>query len=374
MELHDRDDDDHQTTDVTGVVPLGIIDDSTARIASTLRLVCVAGPDLGRSFRISEPPLVIGRGAVEVPLQATDVSRHHARIVTRGNTYALEDLGSANGTFVNGSIIRGVTSLTPGDRIQIGSAILILTHHDELEERMYRLQRFEAMAQMAGGIAHDFNNALSVIMVNLDLLEVRMPPATELRDITAQIRLAASSASQLARRMLRLGHKEPLELGPVSLVTLVHRAVNMMRPQLGPAITVDIDVPDDLVVHGSQEELHQVLLNLILNARDAMPDGGTLGIEARTVTFDRAEATSRHLPEMGQYVELLVSDSGVGMSEEDLSRAFEPFFTTKPTGQGTGLGLAMLHGIVRRHGGAVVAHSTRGKGTTFLIWLQRSVS
>src|SRR5512143_906271 len=115
MDLHD--DDERQTTDITGVVPLALDDDSTGRIASTLRLVCVAGPDLGRTFRIAAPPLTIGRGMVDLALRATDVSRHHARIVMQASAYALEDLGSANGTFVNGTKIDGARPLTPGDRI-----------------------------------------------------------------------------------------------------------------------------------------------------------------------------------------------------------------------------------------------------------------
>src|SRR5690606_32451131 len=133
------------------------------------------------------------------------------------------------------------------------------------------------------------------------------------------------------------------------------------------------DVSDELLVRGSAEELQQVLVNLMLNARDAMPDGGTLRVHARAVTFDTGQAAAHQLPARGDYVGLVVADTGIGMDEATLARIFEPFFTTKPPTQGTGLGLAMIHNIVRRHGGSIVAESVLGHGTVFRIWLPAAV-
>lgn len=366
-------DDEERTTDVNGVVS-PVEEESTARNASVqARLVCVAGADLGRTFKVDTSSLVLGRGIAEVALHAKDVSRKHARLHVMGEGFVLEDLDSANGTYVNGVEVEGKITVRIGDRIQLGSTILVFAHHDELEDRMHQLQRLEAMAALAGGMAHDFNNALAVIIGTLDLMELKLPHGSELRDMVCEMRTAASSATSLARRLLRLGRTEPLAFEPVALAPLIQRTVAMMRRQLGARISIVVDVASDIVVLGSQEELHQVLLNLALNARDAMPNGGTLRLEASDVSFDRSQAAAHHLPSKGEYVHVLVVDTGIGMDERTLGRAFDPFFTTKPPGEGTGLGLAMIHSVVRRHGGAIIAESVPRQGTTFHIWLPRSV-
>ena len=339
-----------------------------------LQLVCVAGPDLGRTFPVTGKAALIGRGAVDVALHSNDVSRNHARIACSGEEVTIADLGSANGTFVNGTRISGTSQLKIGDRVQIGATQLVFSRHDELEARMRQLQRLEAMGTMAGGLAHDFNNALTVILGNLEHLRGQVDGNNELVQVIDEMKDAASSASELASRLLRLGRSEPGTYGVVRLSNLIERAVSTMRRQPGPKIAISASVPPDLRVAGSYEELHQVLINLYLNARDAMPDSGVFRLQARALPLDAAHAHARQLPGAGEYIELSASDTGIGMDKETVARIFEPFFTTKPEGKGTGLGLAMVHGIVRRHGGSIEVESIPRSGTTFHIVLPAAQS
>ncbi len=356
-----------QPFEVTGVVPLVIVDPPALPTAG---LVCVIGDQLGRTFRLGTAPVVIGRGAVDIVLAATDVSRRHAQLICDGDSFVLEDLSSANGTFHNGTRVDRV-ALRVGDRIQIGGSIFLFAQHDELEERMRRLQRLETMGSLAGGLAHDFNNTLAVIMGELEIVEAAIAlDASDAQEALESIRQATTSAIAVAKRLMRLGRTDDLQFERVSLSHLVEKLVAIMRRQHGASIAIATKVQPDLVVRGSPEELHQSLLNLFVNARDAMPGGGTVVVEARAVYCDARTAMARNLPAAGHYVELAIADTGCGMDEATLSRAFEPFFTTK-LGKGNGLGLAMIHGSVRRHGGAIEVESVVGVGTTFRLLLQQ---
>ncbi len=360
--------------DKTGVHSVIILDAPTGRDAVLLSLVCVTGADLGRTFRIGFSPLIIGRGGVDIELTTTDVSRRHARISVGDRGFQLEDLGSANGTFLNGARVSSAIPLRVGDHVQIGNTVFVFAQRDELEERMRRVQRLEAMSTLAGGLAHDFNNTLSVIVANLDFIEESLPPdATDAREALVAIRNSALSGSALAKRITRLGSTDQLTFAVVPLSSLVEQTVAMSRRQFGTSVTLSTNIEENLAVLGSYEELHQVLMNLLLNARDAMPDGGKARVEGRAIHCDAAQAIARDLPAAGDYVELSVIDAGTGMDEATLARAFEPFFTTKPRNKGTGLGLAMIHASVRRHGGAIEVDSKVGRGTTFRLLFQRVV-
>jgi signal transduction histidine kinase len=343
----------------------------TRRSVMRPSLVCVSGPDLGRSFQVSNLGAVIGRGHADVVLSHTDVSRRHARISFAGYGWELEDLHSSNGTLVNGERVSGPVLLHPGDRIQVGGTVLVFAQHDELEQRVERMQRLEAMATLAGGIAHDFNNALAVILFNLEVVASSLAPAAiDGKQAVSDMEVAATAAAALAKRLLQLGRAEPLPFQHVALEPIADQAAAMARHRAADNIEIAVDVPRDLAARGSADELQQALLNLCINACDAMPDGGRVAITGRLVKLGAEAALASQLPQPGEYVELAVSDTGCGMDEATLARAFEPFFTTKRD-RGTGLGLAMIHTSVRRHGGAIDVRSAPGRGTTFRMRLPR---
>ncbi len=362
---------DQGGTEDTGVVPIEIVDDDTGPIVLSTRLVCVTGDDLGKTFQVTTEPLVLGRGRhADVSLESSEVSRRHAQLFMQDGQLWLRDLESANGTFLNGARVESAAPVKVGDRIQIGNSILILAHYDELEARMQQLQRVEAMAAMAGGLAHDFRNALTVIVAGVDTIAELIPSGpSELRATTDDMRSATTSATALVTRLLNLGRREPTAYDLVNLLEVVEHTTVMTRHHLGKRIRLTIDIPKTMAVRGSRDELHQVIMNFLVNAKDAMPTGGEISISAEVVRLERAPALAYHLPSKGSYVELRVKDTGVGMDERTQARAFEPFFTTKATNAGSGLGLSVVHGIVKRHGGAILVESWPGRGTTFRTFL-----
>lgn len=358
-------------TDDTDVCPIHVTDDDTGPTVIPSRLVCVTGDDLGKTFRLGNGPSVIGRGDVEFQLTSHDVSRRHAEIAVHAGVCVLDDLQSVNGTYVNGTRIAGPTNLQLGDRIQIGNAMLIYSHFDELEVRMQQSQRVEAMAALAGGLAHDFRNALTVIVAGLDAFEELFPlGALELRETAKDMRSATTDATGLANRLLNLGRRESTEVyKKVALADLIAEIVGMARHVLGKGIQVTCDVPPTIAVQGSAEELHQVFMNLLANSKDAMPNGGTISITAEVIDLERAASLALYLPSKGAHVALKLQDDGSGMDEDTVARVFEPFFTTKPVGAGTGLGLSVVHAITKRHGGSIFVDSIKGAGTTFRLYL-----
>lgn len=333
------------------------------------RLVCVVGPDMGQTYPVRQQQMVIGRCDADIVLSGTDVSRRHARLVMSDAKLVIEDLGSSNGTYVNGTRITDRTRIEVGDHIQLGSTILVVSRHDELEERLKQLQKLEAMGALVKGLAHDFNNLLTVMQTGLDDLdevdgtrESRLVAVSELKDAT-------DSAAALVRRLMRVGRNKPRTCDLILLESLCEETKPLLRRALPETIELVVEPAPFAMIRGSREELRHVLLNLVLNARDAMPNGGRVTISSTTVALDRSTALSMHLPHEGTYVQLTVVDTGVGMDETVLARIFEPYFTTKPAGKGNGLGLAMAFSAIRSHEGAISAESTPLQGTTFRILL-----
>ncbi|MBO9622205.1 MAG: PAS domain-containing protein [Sphingomonas sp.] len=238
------------------------------------------------------------------------------------------------------------------------------------EEQLRQAQKMEAVGQLTGGIAHDFNNMLAVVIGALDLLERRIAQGrTDVDRYVTAARDGATRAAALTQRLLAFSRQQPLAPLPVDANAMIEGMIELLVRTLGEAVTVETRLRAGLwIVMADPNQLENAVLNLSVNARDAMPDGGTLVIESanRVVAPDRARALGI---EPGDYVELTVSDSGSGMSPEVAARAFDPFFTTKGVGQGTGLGLSQVFGFVRQSGGTVRIDTAAGRGTTVRLYL-----
>ena len=260
-----------------------------------------------------------------------------------------------------------------------GAVQLVVTAHDitesrRLEDQLRQSQKMEAVGQLTGGIAHDFNNLLQGIVGSLDLLQKRLAQG-RLDDIpryAAGAMAAANRAASLTHRLLAFARRQPLDPKPVQANTLVASMEDLLRRTLGEHIALELVVAGGLwLTLCDPNQLESAVLNLAINARDAMPDGGRLTIETNNAHLDRAYAEQDRDVRPGQYVCLSVTDTGIGMSPDSARRAFDPFFTTKPAGQGTGLGLSMIYGFARQSDGAAKIYSEPGQGTTVKLYLPR---
>jgi two-component system, cell cycle sensor histidine kinase and response regulator CckA len=244
-----------------------------------------------------------------------------------------------------------------------------VTERKRLEAQLLQAQRMEAVGQLAGGVAHDFNNILAAMMLQLGLLQSqsRLDPHT--RNALGDLETQASRAANLTRQLLLFGRRSVMEIRSLALNTVILDLLKMLCPLLGEHIQIDFHRHEPLPpIEGDAGMIEQVLMNLAVNARDAMPNGGRLLIQTEVVelTANLTDSETDHPP--GTYVRLSVSDTGAGMDQSTIKRIFEPFFTTKDVGKGSGLGLATVYGIVRQHQGWLEVESAPGEGSTFRVW------
>ncbi len=257
-----------------------------------------------------------------------------------------------------------------GELIGLEGIARDISEHKRLEAELFQAKKMEVIGALAGGVAHDFNNILQVISGFTELILIRKteedPDYPNLTRILTQTR----RASELIRRLLTFSRKEKGQLEPLNLNTVLENVKEILIETLPRVIDIKFNLANDLkLVNADPTQVEQIIMNLAINARDAMPDGGKLVFTTRNVFLD--EKYCQNHPDIipGKYVLLTISDTGMGMDNHTLEHIFEPFFTTKERGKGTGLGLATVYGIVKGHGGSITCHSEPGKGTTFEIYL-----
>jgi nitrogen-specific signal transduction histidine kinase len=266
-----------------------------------------------------------------------------------------------------------VAHRAPSGEVEFFSVIAHdMTERRSLEEQIRQAQKMEAVGRLAGGVAHDFNNLLTAISGYSDFLLRRLGPQHPLRKDAEEIQRAAARAASLTRQLLAFSRRQVLEPKVIDLNLVVTDMEKMLRRLIGEHIELATSLDPALGrVRADRGQIEQVLLNLAVNARDAMPGGGRVTIETRNVDLDAAYARDHVGIEPGAYVLLCVSDTGVGMDDETRLHIFEPFFTTKAGGSGTGLGLSTVYGIVRQSGGSIEVASEPGRGAAFKVYLPR---
>lgn len=257
-----------------------------------------------------------------------------------------------------------------GGVVGIGSICADMTDHKQMEEKLRHAQKLEAVGQLTGGVAHDFNNILAVILTNLEFLEEDLEGDSAHKEIISEAIRAVHRGAKLTERLLAFSRKQPLNPKTIDLISILSEMVELLRRTLGETITVQTQFPGDLrPVFVDRNQFENAVLNLAVNARDAMKRGGKLEIIcSNKKIIRRASGRINEMPS-GHYVCMEIRDSGEGMPPEVMERAFEPFFTTKKTGEGSGLGLSMVYGFANQSGGAVTISSVLGEGTSVKLFL-----
>jgi PAS domain S-box-containing protein len=335
-----------------------------------------AGPVVEK-FLGYRPDEVIGKTPFDFmrPAEAARVGRLFAEIVTNRRPFAalvnvnLHRAGHEIVLETSGVPVFGADGELRGYR----GVDRDVTERVRLEGQLRRAQRLEALGLLAGGIAHDFNNLLSVIGAASELALGELRPGEPLHADLAEIRAASLRAEAVTRQLLAFSRHQLLEPRAIEPAALLHGLETMLRRLLGEGLSVSCDVAASTGrFKADPGQIEQVVMNLAINARDAMPSGGRLAISARDARIGAERAAPLGIAE-GDYVAITVADTGIGMDAATVARIFEPFFTTKPVGKGTGLGLATAYGIVRQSGGAIAVSSTPGVGTAFEVLLPRTL-
>jgi signal transduction histidine kinase len=276
-----------------------------------------------------------------------------------------------SGSVIDVSISAAIWRDPPGEPLGIVVCLRDITEKKELEARLMQAHKMEAIGLLAGGIAHDFNNLLTGISGTVSLMMSELDDHDPFYDKLANIEDYIASAAELTGQLLGFAQSGKYEIKPANVNTLIEKSAEMFG-RTKKQIRMHLKLTDDIwPVEVDQVQIEQVLLNLYVNAWQAMPDGGVLTVRTENATLDDNTARIKKLPQ-GRNIKITVSDTGVGIDESDLQNIFDPFFTTKEVGKGTGLGLASTYGIVKNHGGSIDVTSRKNNGTTFTIYLPAS--
>ena len=337
-------------------------------VDQNLRFTSCVGAGLARLGL--KPNEIVGKSLFEY-FEKTDqtflpIAAHRRAVAGESVTFHVEWKG--------GSYACHVEPLHGAEGKVVGAICMSLdvTDRKELEEQLRHAQKMEAVGRLAGGIAHDFNNLLMVIQGYADLMAERLAADDPLRRNAEQIQTAAQRAASLTQQLLAFSRKQILDPSVISIQSVVADMEKILQRLIGEDVQLETHSTKDLwLVKADRSQIEQVIMNLAVNARDAMPNGGRLMIETANVELDTSFSQHAVVMSPGKYVMLAVTDNGVGMDAQTQAHLFEPFFTTKEKGKGTGLGLATVYGIVKQSGGYIWVYSEPGRGTTFKIYLPR---
>ena len=353
-----------------GVVVIG-------RDGRTLLVNAEAGRVLGvpvRDVAVADWPAAYGLytadGTAFLPLDQNPLQR-----AIDGEALVQLELRVKNAAVPGRIVAITATPLRDPSAAVIGAIMLLrdVTQQRDLEQQLAQSQKMEAIGQLAGGVAHDFNNLLTVIVGCSELALEEFEPEDARRGNVVEVLAAARNATSLTQQLLAFSRRQVIQPKPLQLNEIIDGMDGVLRRLIGSKIALTTVLRRDLsLVHADHSQLEQVLLNLVVNARDAMPDGGMLRLETDEEVLGEVAAGALGV-KPGHFVSLTVVDTGTGMSEDTRRRLFEPFFTTKPLGKGTGLGLSTVDGIVRQSGGHIHVHSAPGQGTEFRVLLPRAV-
>ncbi|MBW2525705.1 MAG: response regulator [Deltaproteobacteria bacterium] len=335
------------------------------------QLIVRSGVEEGRRF-IVKHSATIGRAEATVLLLDDEVSRQHAEIEWAGpRGYVIRDLGSRNGTLVNGEAIEHC-QLNFDDQITVGTVQLTFRRHDPLEEELLSRQRLETLGRLGAGVAHDFNNVIGTVLGNVeflrDLIRDREGLDGETRECIEDIMDSLQRAAAMTPRLLRIARHEERRHSRVDVSELCGELAKLMRRTFDRVVRIEEQIEPGLWVQGDPVSLHQVIMNLCLNARDAMlPDGGVLSLTAEPIAGN--DLAQHPQFDKRKVVVLTVRDNGCGMDDHVRQRVFERFFTTKGKGAGYGIGLSTTQDLVIEHGGVIEVESSLGEGSTFRVLL-----
>lgn len=291
-------------------------------------------------------------------------------VLTTGKTLELEEENVSEGRTRLVRVVKRPMRNEQGEIVGVLGIFWDITHQRALEEQLRHAQKMEAVGQLAGGVAHDFNNLLTAILGNVSLVLARLAPDDPNRELLQITEKAALRAAELTRQLLSFSRRTRLRPQPTELNPIVEETLSLLRRTIDKRIDIQSDLdPHCGQVYADAGQMQQVLMNLCLNARDAMPEGGKLLVRTRRVVLSPEEARRHVAARPGIFVRLDVVDTGHGIPQEIRSRIFEPFFTTKGQGRGTGLGLAMVYGIIEEHHGWIEVESEVGHGSTFSVYL-----